>query len=81
LNQSSQRKSSFTEAALKKLLEANLSAKYALTNILDPTDVVLDGFYDMGPMRPDGKFYTLDHLVKISINDKRPVIIVYAPEE
>lgn len=34
LNQSSQRKSSFTDTALKKLLEANLSAKYALTNHL-----------------------------------------------
>jgi hypothetical protein len=34
VNLSSQRKSSFTEAALKKLLEANLSAKYALTNCL-----------------------------------------------
>ena len=32
INQSSQRKSTFTETALKKLLEANLSAKYALTN-------------------------------------------------
>jgi hypothetical protein len=42
---------------------------------------VLDGFYDMGPMRPTGKFYTLDDLSKIPINDKRPVIIVYAPEE
>ena len=32
INQSSQRRSTFTETALKKLLEANLSAKYALTN-------------------------------------------------
>lgn len=34
INQSSQRKSSLTEAALRKLLETNLSAKYALTNYL-----------------------------------------------
>ena len=81
VNMSSQRKSSFTEAALNRLLEANLSAKYALKNSLDPTDAVLDGFYDMGPMRPNGKFHTLDDLSKIPINDKRPVIIVYAPEE
>lgn len=32
INNSSQRKSNFTEAALKKLLETNLSAKYALSN-------------------------------------------------
>ncbi len=59
----------------------NLSAKYALTNYLDSTDVILDGFYDMGPMRPNGKFYSLDELCRNPVNDKRPIIIVYAPEE
>ena len=34
INQSSQRQSSFTDTALKKLLEANLSAKYAFVNYL-----------------------------------------------
>lgn len=34
INQSDQRKSSFTESALKRLLEANLSAKYALRSYL-----------------------------------------------
>lgn len=49
--------------------------------MVDPTDTILDGFYDMGPMRPNGKFYTLDELSQIPVNDKRPIIIVYAPEE
>ncbi|CAF0799893.1 unnamed protein product [Brachionus calyciflorus] len=81
INQSEQRKSSFTEAALKKLLEANLSAKYALKNYLETTDSISDGFYDMGPMRPNGKFYTLDELSQMPVNDKRPIIIVYTTEE
>ena len=34
INQSSKRKGNFTETALMKLLESNLSAKYALTNSL-----------------------------------------------
>jgi hypothetical protein len=57
------------------------SNKFILFFSKDPTDKILDGFYDMGPMRPTGKFHTLDDLSKIPINDKRPVIIVYAPEE
>lgn len=101
MNQSTQRKSTFTDSALKKLLEANLSAKYALTNHLgrnfkhdrffyailiynfkkDGKDVILDGFYDMGPMRPNGKFYSLDDVYQNPVNDKRPIIVVFAPEE
>lgn len=50
-------------------------------NSKDATDFVHDGFYDMGPMRPNGKFYTLDELSTIPVNDKRPVMIVFAPEE
>ena len=48
---------------------------------VEPTDTILDGFYDMGPMRPSGKFYSLDDLFQIPVNDKRPILIVYAPEE
>ena len=107
INQSSQRKSTFTETALNKLLEVNLSAKYALKNYLgkllynhmvlllqptviqsnrlvmfqDAVDSINDGFYDMGPMRPNGKFYSLDELCQLPVNDKRPIIFVYAPEE
>lgn len=81
INNSAQRKSSLTEAALRKLLETNLSAKYALNNCIDATDSINDAFYDMGPMRPNGKFYSLDELSQKPINDKRPIIIVFAPEE
>jgi hypothetical protein len=103
LNQSSKRKSSFTEAALNKLLESNLSAKYAFKNFLgtltclflseiqltkalsigfqEPTDFIPDGFYDMGPMRPNGKFYAIDELIQMPMTDKRAIIIIYAPDE
>lgn len=81
INQSTKRRSNFTETALKKLLDTNLSAKYALLNCIDANNFVNDGFYDMGPMRPNGKFYSIDDLVKIPVNDKRPIIIINAPEE
>ena len=47
----------------------------------DAVDSINDGFYDMGPMRPNGKFYSLDELCQLPVNDKRPIIFVYAPEE
>jgi armadillo repeat-containing protein 3 len=59
----------------------NLSAKYALYNYLDATDKVYDGFYDMGPMRPNGKFYSLDELSQMPVNDKRPILLIYSPLE
>ena len=43
--------------------------------------MIMDGFYDMGPMRPNGKFYHLDDLYLLPVNDKRPIIISFSPEE
>ncbi len=48
---------------------------------IDPTDFIPDGFYDMGPMRQNGKFYSIDELIQMPTNDKRAIIIVYAPDE
>lgn len=32
-------------------------------------------------MRANSKFYSLDDLFQNPVNDKRPIIIVFAPEE
>ena len=58
-----------------------LKVKYFSNNFAEPTDKIVDGFYDMGPMRPNGKFYHLDDLCTIPVNDKRAIIIAYSPEE
>lgn len=50
-------------------------------HFIDSTDYIHDCFYDMGPMRQNGKFYNLDELSLMPVNDKRPIIIINAPEE
>ena len=42
------RRSPFTEAALERVLDSNLSAKYSLTGILKQDNIINDGFYDLG---------------------------------
>ena len=44
----SSRQSKFSEAALNKLLNTNLSAKYALTGTLSYDNIIDDIFYDTG---------------------------------
>uniref|UniRef100_A0AAY4F0E3 Armadillo repeat containing 3 n=1 Tax=Denticeps clupeoides TaxID=299321 RepID=A0AAY4F0E3_9TELE len=48
LNLSTSRKNKFSELALQKLLDNNLSVKYSLTGHLSPSDIITDGFYDPG---------------------------------
>uniref|UniRef100_A0A8P4GAU8 Armadillo repeat containing 3 n=1 Tax=Dicentrarchus labrax TaxID=13489 RepID=A0A8P4GAU8_DICLA len=48
INQSVNRRSSFSELALISLLNSNLSVKYSLTSHLASSDIISDGFYDAG---------------------------------
>uniref|UniRef100_A0A8K9UMK1 Armadillo repeat containing 3 n=1 Tax=Oncorhynchus mykiss TaxID=8022 RepID=A0A8K9UMK1_ONCMY len=48
INSSANRRNKFSEIALQRLLDSNLSLKYSLTNTLAPTDITVDGFYDPG---------------------------------
>lgn len=48
INQSVNRKSSYSKLAMTSLLNSNLSVKYNLTGHLASTDVIIDGFYDAG---------------------------------
>jgi hypothetical protein len=41
----------------------------------------MDGFYDMGPVREGGKFLTIEELAAQEVNDRRPILIVYAAEK
>ena len=42
------KRSPFTEAALERVLDSNLSAKYSLLGILKPDNLIEDEFYDLG---------------------------------
>ncbi len=48
INQSENRRSSFSELAMMSLLNSNLSVKYGLKGHLASTDIISDGFYDTG---------------------------------
>ncbi|KAK3599496.1 hypothetical protein CHS0354_006630 [Potamilus streckersoni] len=72
------RRSPFAEAALQKLLDSNLSAKYALTGHLNSTNLIENGFYDVGQMRPGTRFLLLEEYARQELNDKRPVILINA---
>ncbi|XP_006815757.1 armadillo repeat-containing protein 3-like [Saccoglossus kowalevskii] len=54
IDQSTTRQNQFSKAALDRLLDSNLPAKYALTGKLTATDIIQDGFYDAG----QAKFYS-----------------------
>jgi hypothetical protein len=34
----------------------------------------------MGPVKDGSKFVTIEELARLEVNDRRPVLIVYAPE-
>ncbi|XP_025087750.1 armadillo repeat-containing protein 3-like [Pomacea canaliculata] len=73
---SSTRQSSFIDAALERLLDSNTSAKYALTGYLSTMNLVEDGFYDPGQLRPGTQFQTLEDYLKEPVNDKRPIFFI-----
>lgn len=48
INQSENRRSSFSKLAMMSLLNSNMSVKYSLTGHLTATDMISNGFYDAG---------------------------------
>ncbi|CAK8674645.1 unnamed protein product [Clavelina lepadiformis] len=76
INDSEQRCSNYSIAAFEKLLDSNLPAKYSLTGRLAFHNIVSDGFYDSGQLRPNSKFYSLEELSKQEINQRRPILLV-----
>lgn len=75
------RRNPFADVALQNLLNSNLSAKYSLSGILTSTNLVQDGFYDAGKMRPGTRFLSLEDYCKQELHDKRPVLLVNAKPE
>lgn len=73
---SSSRQSGFAKAAMECLLDSNLPAKYALTLSLSSNNIIQDGFYDCGPIRPDSRFLTLEELSSQPTDAHRPIILV-----
>ncbi|XP_041923344.1 armadillo repeat-containing protein 3 [Alosa sapidissima] len=76
INSSTNRRNRFSDIALQRLLDNNLSAKYSLTGHLSATDVIADGFYDPGQTRAGQKVPDLVDLSNQVISQRRPVIAV-----
>ncbi|KAL2085899.1 hypothetical protein ACEWY4_019219 [Coilia grayii] len=76
INSSTNRRNRFSEIALQKLLDNNLSAKYSLTGHLSATDIITDGFYDPGQKQAGQRVPDFKDLSKQAINQRRPVIAV-----
>ncbi|XP_028424854.1 armadillo repeat-containing protein 3 isoform X2 [Perca flavescens] len=76
INLSVNRRSRFSELAMISLLNFNLSVKYSLTSHLASTDIISDGFYDVGKARAGQRIQTLEELSKQPVNEHQQIIVV-----
>ncbi|XP_074996900.1 armadillo repeat-containing protein 3 [Calonectris borealis] len=78
INLSTGRKNNFSEAALEKLLDNNLSQKYSQVGYLSSSNIITDGFYDCGQIKPGAKFLSLEELSMQELTDRRAIIFINA---
>ncbi|XP_015708811.1 armadillo repeat-containing protein 3 isoform X1 [Coturnix japonica] len=76
INQSTARRNNFSEAALERLLDNNLSQKYSQMGYLSSSNVITDGFYDYGKIKPGVKLPSLEELSMQELTDRRAIIFV-----
>ncbi|KAM6277521.1 armadillo repeat-containing protein 3 isoform 4-T7 [Spheniscus humboldti] len=82
INISTRCKNNFSEAALQKLLDNNLSQKYSQMGYLSPSNIITDGFYDYGQIKRGVKFLSLEELSMQELTDRRAIIFINAkPQE
>ncbi|XP_071416919.1 armadillo repeat-containing protein 3 [Pithys albifrons albifrons] len=78
INLSTKRKNRFSEAALEKLLDNNLSQKYSRLGYLSSSNIITNGFYDCGQLKPGVKFLSLEELSMQELTDRRAIIFINA---
>ncbi|XP_076868926.1 armadillo repeat-containing protein 3 isoform X2 [Brachyhypopomus gauderio] len=76
INYSANRMNKFSELALQKLLDSNLSVKYSLTGCLSYTDITTEVFYDPGQVKEGHRVPALEDIAKQAVNQHRAVIVV-----
>ncbi|XP_035175252.1 armadillo repeat-containing protein 3 isoform X3 [Oxyura jamaicensis] len=82
INLSTGRRNNFSEAALEKLLDNNLSQKYSQMGYLSSSNIITDGFYDYGQIKPGIKLLSLEELSMQELTDRRAIIFINAkPQE
>ncbi|NXH14568.1 ARMC3 protein, partial [Bucco capensis] len=78
LNLSLEHRNPFSEAAVEKLLGNNLAQKYSQLGYLSSRDIIPDGFYDCGQLRPGLRCLSLEELRQQELADRRAVIFISA---
>nr|XP_021140980.1 armadillo repeat-containing protein 3 isoform X1 [Columba livia]XP_021140981.1 armadillo repeat-containing protein 3 isoform X1 [Columba livia]XP_021140982.1 armadillo repeat-containing protein 3 isoform X2 [Columba livia]XP_021140983.1 armadillo repeat-containing protein 3 isoform X1 [Columba livia] len=78
MNLSIWRRNKFSEAALENLFDNNLSQKYSQRGYLSSSNVITDGFYDCGQIKPGVKFLSLEELSMQELTDRRAIIFINA---
>ncbi|NXN37684.1 ARMC3 protein, partial [Rhinoptilus africanus] len=82
INLSIVRKNNYSEAAVENLLNNNLSQKYNRMGYLSSSNIITDGFYDCGQIKPGVKFLSLEELSMQELTDQRAIIFINAkPKE
>ncbi|KAG2458059.1 ARMC3 protein, partial [Polypterus senegalus] len=76
INLSPCRKSQFSESALQKLFEGNLSIKYSMMGSLALNDIIVDGFYDPGKEKSGSRVPSLEELSKMKVTSQQTVIVI-----
>ncbi|OCT75600.1 armadillo repeat-containing protein 3 [Xenopus laevis] len=76
LNLSRSLRNNFSELALNKLLDNNLPLKYSQKGYLSYSNLIEDGFYDCGRIKPDAKLPPLEELSKQGLNQNRAIILI-----
>ncbi|XP_077124472.1 armadillo repeat-containing protein 3 isoform X2 [Ranitomeya variabilis] len=76
MNLSTSRRNNFSELAENKMLDNNLSLKYNQKGHLSYSNLITDGFYDHGRLKPGTYLPSLEELSKQMLNQNRAVLLV-----
>uniref|UniRef100_A0A8D0HCN1 Armadillo repeat containing 3 n=1 Tax=Sphenodon punctatus TaxID=8508 RepID=A0A8D0HCN1_SPHPU len=75
INLSTGRKNNFSKGALDKLLDNNLPQKYSQMGYLSCNNIIADGFYDYGQVKPGVKLLSLEELTAQELDDHLAVVL------
>ena len=79
---SERRRNQMADLALQRILDHHLSSKFAFMSRLDRTDLIVDGFFDVGtPLKAGAQLPSIDTLLTEPLHQKKPSILVNAKPE
>ncbi|GAB1601677.1 armadillo repeat-containing protein 3-like, partial [Argonauta hians] len=81
INFDSSRQNNFSEAALERLCDNNLSAKFSYYGYLSPSNIIPDGFFYVGRLKMSTNFQSLEELRTLKMEDRKPIIVINAKQE